>query len=159
MNISEIAPDYFNFRILWSQNTISNNGFASLDSDPYPFFFSDRISERFRYTMHNADLVSDMWYTDLIRSARKEMVEMYIYRGVCAVVEVSMENFDIDLVYCMRELKKIKTWILVDKLSNTAGEVEYGYSICFFFFFFGLKRMIRICNVKFRILPSLYDIS
>lgn len=57
-------------------------------------------------------------------------------------LKLTMEDFDIDLVRYIRELKEVNSWTLADELSDIAGEVVHGYPVPL------LMRMIRICNVK-----------
>lgn len=127
VNASEVAPEYFYFRVLWSQSKTLKSGFASLDSDPCPSSFSDRISGPLRHAMQSTDVVLDMWYTSqknqLGEKWLKDTWTWELVRGL----KLAMEDFDIDLVRRMRKLKEVKTWTLADELSDIAGEVEYGY--------------------------------
>ncbi|KAJ5475661.1 hypothetical protein N7539_007948 [Penicillium diatomitis] len=126
VNTSEFAPEYFYFRVLWSQSKTLSSSFASLHSEPCPSSFSDRISGPLRHAMQGADVVLDMWYAGQKNHLGKNQTwTRELVRGL----KLAMEDFDIDLVCCMRELKEVKSWTLADELSDIAGEVEHGYPV------------------------------
>ncbi|CDM37273.1 hypothetical protein DTO013E5_8363 [Penicillium roqueforti] len=124
VNTSEVAPEYFYFRVLWSQSKTLSSSFASLRSDPCPSFNSDRIDGPLRHAMQGADVVLDMWYTSQMKNHlwkgwSKDTWTWELVRGL----KLAMDDFDIDLVRCMREPKEVKSWTLAEELSDYAREV------------------------------------
>ncbi|KAJ5152926.1 uncharacterized protein N7482_009404 [Penicillium canariense] len=122
---SEVAPEYFYFRVLWSQCKTLSSSLASLRSDPAPSFNSDMIDGPLRHAMQGADVVLDMWYASHMRyhlwkEWLKDTWTWELVRGL----KLAMDNFDIDLVHGMRELKEVNSWALAEELSvydNFAG--------------------------------------
>lgn len=69
-------------------------------------------------------MVLDMWYTSQMKTHlwkewSKDTWTWELVRGL----KLAMDDFDIDLVRCMREPKEIKSWTLAEELSDYAREV------------------------------------
>ncbi|KAJ5975623.1 hypothetical protein N7481_009330 [Penicillium waksmanii] len=122
VNTSEVAPEYFYFRVLWSQSKTLSSSFTSLRSDPCPpSFSSDRINRSLRNAMEGADVVLDMWYTSLMTNQEwsKDTWTWKLVRGLKLARGLKL---DIDLIRYMRELKEVKSWTLAEELGDIARE-------------------------------------
>ena len=112
VDTSEFAPEYFYFRVLWSQSKTLSCPFTCLRSEPCPSSNSDRIGGPLRDAMQGADVVLDMWYTSRMRKKwSKDTWTWELVQGL----KLAMEDFDINLVHRMRELKEVKSWTLADE--------------------------------------------
>jgi hypothetical protein len=118
VNTSEVAPEYFYFRVLWSQSKTLSSSFASLHSDPSPSFNSARMDGPLRHAMQGAGVVLDMWYTSQMiwKEWKKDTWTWELVRGL----KLAMDDSNIDLVRCMREPKEVKSWTLAEELSDYA---------------------------------------
>lgn len=114
---SEFAPEYFYFRVLWSQSKTLRSPFTSLRSEPCPSSNSDRIGGPLRDAMQGADVVLYMWYTSRIwKKWSKDTWTWELVQGL----KLAMDDFDINLAHCMREMKEVKSWTLADEARDFA---------------------------------------
>ncbi|KAJ6067976.1 uncharacterized protein N7446_005013 [Penicillium canescens] len=99
VNTSEVAPEYFYFRVLWSQ--IALLAFAQIHVR-----LLIRTGSMGYLGMQCREWSKDTWTWELVRR-----------------LKLAMDDFDIDLVRCMREPKEVKSWTLAEQLSDYAREV------------------------------------
>lgn len=110
---AEVAPEYFYFRVLWSQYETFANESVSLRSDPDPATHWGQMAERLRNAMRTADVVLDMWHTmrlpyEISHQWREDTWTWELVQGLAA----PMGDLEVGLVHDMRELKEVNEWSL-----------------------------------------------
>lgn len=103
---AEVAPEYFYFRVLWSQYETFANESVSLESEPDPATHWVQMAERLRNAMRTADVVLDMWHTmqlpyEISHQWREDTWTWELVQGLAA----PMGNLEVGLVHDMRELE------------------------------------------------------
>jgi hypothetical protein len=110
---AEVAPQYFYFRVLWSQYESFENDMVSLKSDPDPAIYGGRIAAQLKRAMRDAGVVVDMWHASHLPShiahqRREDTWTWSLVRGLAAPTG----DLEVGLVHDMRELKEVNEWSL-----------------------------------------------
>jgi hypothetical protein len=110
---AEVAPQYFYFRVLWSQYESFENNMVSLKSEPDPAIYGGRIAVPLKRAMRGADVVVDMWHASHLPShmshqRREDTWTWSLVRGLAAPTG----DLEVGLVHDMRELKEVNGWSL-----------------------------------------------
>ncbi|KAJ5464754.1 uncharacterized protein N7458_000440 [Penicillium daleae] len=127
IHTSEVASEYFYFRILWSQYETFASPFASFRSYPDPSFCGRRIEGPLRNAIQSADVVLDMWHTSQMPVHIREewwrdVWTWELVRGF----QAAMGDLDGDVVRDMRELKEVNSWSLADEVADWRAEETHG---------------------------------
>lgn len=112
---AEAAPQYFYFRLLWSQYETFENNMVSLKSNPDPAIYGGRIAAPLKRAMRGADVVVDMWYSSHLPShishqRREDTWTWSLVQGLAAPTG----DLEVGLVHDMRELKEVNEWSLAN---------------------------------------------
>jgi hypothetical protein len=123
---AEVAPEYFYFRVLWSQHETFANELVSLMCNPDPAMLGGQIAGTLRNAMHSADVVLDMWHTiklpfHMVHQWSEDTWTWELVKGLAA----PMGDLEVGLVHDIRELKEANEW----SLSNDYPDALHQYMI------------------------------